>query len=88
MTSGMAIVGICVETMMQVDKWFIIVEDDGDPGKSDVENRLSTINVSWLFPCCSKSAASAVEKGGVTLLQVPTLDQNAIWRDDKSTGKL
>lgn len=43
---------------MQVDKQFIIVEDDGDPGKSDVENRLSTINVSWLFPC-SKSAASA-----------------------------
>jgi hypothetical protein len=29
-----------------------------EPGKSDVENRLSTINVSWLFPCCSKSAAS------------------------------
>jgi hypothetical protein len=56
--------------MMQVDKWFIIAEDDGDPGKSDVENRLSTINVSWLFPC-SKCAASAVEKGRVTLLQVP-----------------
>jgi hypothetical protein len=87
MKSGMAIVVICVETMMQVDKWFIIVEDDGDPGKSDVENRLSTINVSWLFPC-SKSAASAVEKGGVTLLQVPTLDQIAIWRDDRGTGKL
>jgi hypothetical protein len=88
MKSGMAIVGICVKTMMQGEKRFIIVEDDGDPSKSDVENRLSTINVSWLFPCCSKSAASAVEKQRVTLLQVPTLDQNAIWGDDRGTGKL
>jgi hypothetical protein len=30
----------------------------------------------------------AVEKGRVTLLQVPTLDQIAIWRDDRVTGKL
>jgi hypothetical protein len=29
-----------------------------------------------------------VEKGRATLLQVPTLDQNTIWRDDRGTGKL
>jgi hypothetical protein len=29
-----------------------------------------------------------VEKGRATLLQVPTLDQNTIWKDDRGTGKL